>query len=234
MLKSINQRLLFYIVLLSSAVTIMLTSAQVYIDYRYEIAEIEAQFEQIQVSYLTPLTKSLWDMDITQTRNMLQGIYSLSDMQYIGVKSEQEIIAELGKPASGEALERSFVLEYLHSGDTFRLGTLQVSATLEGVYLRLAERTITNLSANMILILSIACFLYWLFRQLVTRHLSYIADFASSLSLGETGDRLTLQRESSPTTATDELEQLAKAINSMQDNLEGSYLELAEKEQNYR
>ncbi len=233
MLTTINQRLILYIILFSSAVTMLMTAVQLFVDYRREIALIEEQFEEVRVSYVPALEASLWELDVAQVETLLKGIYGRRDIQYLSVVADQDTIAEIGTPKTADALQRSLPLKYVHAGETVALGTFQITATLEGVHHRLLDKVAVILATNGIKIFSIACFLYWLFLRLVTRHLTHIADFARGLSHGQP-KRLHLHRTRNQGAPPDELEHLVKSLNTMQDNLAQSYQKLAEKEKNYR
>src|ERR1700739_670369 len=79
-------RLLLLIMLFSSAVTLVSTGLQLYLDYRRDLNTIESRLDEVERSYLTSIGASLWNLDVGQLRLQLEGIQRLPDMQALEVR----------------------------------------------------------------------------------------------------------------------------------------------------
>jgi len=232
-INTVSRRLIVYIVLFSSLITILTTTIQLFFDYRRDLAVIEDHFEEIRVSHLTGLEASMWIMDVEQVRTMLEGVVQLRDLQYLSISDHGKLIAEAGDLETGKTLQKKFILQRNYAGQTIVLGTLQVVATLDGVYKRLIEKVMVILITNAVKTFSVACFFYWIFLRLVDRHLIHIADHARKLSPNRAGTQLKLTRRRPKEAPPDELDQVVEAINEMQENLMQSYQALARSEDLY-
>lgn len=78
--SGIGLRLLFFILLFSSAVTLGSTVLQLYVDYRRDVSNIERRLDEIERSYAGSLASSLWNLDVPQLKVQLEGLLKLPDM----------------------------------------------------------------------------------------------------------------------------------------------------------
>src|SRR5262245_49389261 len=84
--RGIGPRLLVRILLFSAAITLILTSFQLYVDYRYAVGAIESRMSEIEGSYLQSLSEGLWNQDSRQIELQIEGILRLPAMRFVEVR----------------------------------------------------------------------------------------------------------------------------------------------------
>ena len=210
----LSLRMLGYILLASSIFTLLATGFQVWTDFRNDVSLVQSRMSLIETSYKEPLSRSLWSLDQKLMRVQLEGIKNLPDIVhlYLQVYPDQEI--ELGEiPADAPTLQHTIELSYT-SDETFELGKLTITASLEHIYATLKERILVILGTQSLKTFVLSFFILWLFQYLVTRHLTHIADYAERLNLNRLDQPLILDRHVGKG-KPDELERLQEALNRM-------------------
>src|SRR5690349_9570350 len=79
----LGYRLLTVILLSSTCLALVTTGVQLYLDYRRDLSSIDAEFAQIEHTYLNSLADSLWSLNYTQIRLQLDGLLRLRDVQFV-------------------------------------------------------------------------------------------------------------------------------------------------------
>ena len=130
----IAKQLLFSIILLSSLFTLLSTTLSLYLEYKGELKDIESRFTQIQDSYQSSLTSSLWVEDRELLMTQAEGVLSLPSISYVKIFDGSQIILELGEVLSEDALEKQWQLSHQAMKKEFVLGTLMVQSDLQPVY----------------------------------------------------------------------------------------------------
>ncbi|AZZ91449.1 hypothetical protein EUZ85_12165 [Hahella sp. KA22] len=214
---SLRFRLLFYILLCSSVITLIVTSLQLYLDFRTDVQLIESRFDQVERSYLRPIADAIWNFNYQAAEIHLDAILSLPDMVCAMVRQDQEVLVSRGATPEAErsAIVKSFMLELHRDDRTVILGQLTVCASLEGVYERLFSRVLVILGSQGVKTFLTSAFFLFIAQLLVTRHLAKMARYAKSLSKDGLHQPLLLRRKAAP----DELQSLVDAINAMRSNL---------------
>lgn len=217
--SGIARRLIIYVVLFSSLITLLTTAIQLYRDYNNDIGLIENQLQQIQDVHLKSLTATLWASDAKEIRTHLEGISHLRDMQFVEVRDREKVWVSVGTPQSENMISRQYPMIYPHRGRDIEIGTLTVVASLLGVYQRLIGKVWVILVSNGIKTFLVAGFILVIFYTLVTRHLIRIADFTHALNIDRLNQRLSLDRKGYRKQNVDELDTVVDAINSMREKL---------------
>ncbi len=218
--KTIALRLLFYILLISFFFTLAGTTLQLYLDYQTGLDLIERQFQQIENSYLKSLTKSAWDMDKEGVSLQLEGAFQLNEIRYLEIKTELgTTLASAGTIPSEMLITRHFQLEYDHLGDEISIGTLNVVASLEGVYTHLWNKILIILSTQAIKTFCMSAFILFIFQYLITRHLKTMVVYTRKIGLDNLEQPLELNRRFAAEQEMDELDVVVKAFNDMRENL---------------
>ncbi|MBI5750881.1 MAG: GHKL domain-containing protein [Hydrogenophilales bacterium] len=212
-------RLVAATVALSTVIALLATAFQLYIDYRRDLRQIEATFEQVDKSYLPTISNAVWATNRLELQIALNGLVHLPDVRYVAVKENGKTGAEAGHPKAQNIRSRDFPLTRVHRGETLTLGGLTVVVDMAGVHQRLLEKFWMILITNGVNIFLVAGFMLWLFHWLVTRHLYHIAEFASRLGPGNLGERLVLARPARPDAKPDEFDWVLEGFNRMQTNL---------------
>lgn len=217
--SGIARRLIIYVVLFSSLITLLTTAIQLYRAYDDDIYLIEQQLQQVQDVQLKALTATLWASDTKELRTHLEGISHLRDMQFLEIRDKDKVWVSLGATQSSDIISRQYPMIYPHRGRDIEIGTLTVVASLTGVYQRLIEKIWVILVSNGIKTFLVAGFILVIFHALITRHLIHIADFTHALDINRLDQRLSLDRKGYRKQNVDELDTVVDAINSMREKL---------------
>jgi|GEM_PF-166119 len=226
MTHGIGYHLLAWILLFSSLITLLSTALQLYFDYRRDVGLIEERMVQIEESYLESLIDSLWVFNKRQILVQLEGIRRLPDMHYLEIRlKDGEVIASVGVKQQRKIISHEYSMHYFYKKRNRYLGTLQVVASLEGIYQRLLERALLILIAQGIKTFLVSSFILFIFHYLVTRHLVVLADQAKNFDIRKINKPFILHREDGGG-KKDELDEVLLAMNIMQNNLKSSYKQL--------
>ena len=230
----LGRRLIVWIVLFSSAVTLLLTGLQLYRDYRLDLDAIDNQFRQIERVHVPSLSGNLWATDFDAVQLHLDGIVGLRDLRYVEVKDDTGMRIYAGVPASKNTITREFPLLFRHRDRDQRIGTLTVAITLEGVYRRLIDTAVVVLLSNALKTFLVASFMLVLFQGLVGRYLSGIARRTETLTLHNLGGPIAIARAAGRPRTPDEIDALVTALEQMRRSLQESRDALASSERRYR
>ena len=237
----IAKKLIIYVVLFSSFLTLIITAAQLYIDYSKDIKQIYSSIDQIKNIHVRTLTSSLWATDQESIQLQLDGIIKMPDMEYIEVAEtieahkDSKIWGVAGSKRSTNVIKNTFPLIYTNNNKQRFLGTLSVVATLDDVYDRLIDKTLTIILSNGVKTFLVSIFILAVFYRLVTRHLSNIANFAYQQDFHSNDyQELKLSGRSGNESNTDELDVLVAGINQMRQNVHEAYFHLKTSEEKYR
>ncbi|MGD8560627.1 MAG: PAS domain S-box protein [Gammaproteobacteria bacterium] len=232
---AIAKRLIFYVILVSFLITLIITAIQLYMDYTRELDIIKGGLDQVEEVHVEALTFSLWAVDIKNLKTQLNGILRLPDMEYLEITEQGKLWASAGKHESKNYIEKVYPLVYTTKNKPRKLGELRVIATLEGLYDRLIDKATTILVANALKTFIVAGFILWLFYYLVTRHLVRIAEFIDNHDIDSRKlETLVLDRRESESEDKDELDAVVDRLNVMQGNIRTSYRKLRNSEEKYR
>ncbi|HEY0663673.1 MAG TPA: PAS domain S-box protein, partial [Thiobacillaceae bacterium] len=242
--RRLSLKLLGYILLVSSLVTLLLTAWQLWSDYEVDVSAIEERLDIVEQTSLEPLTNSVWALNEDQISLLLGGMMNLEAVVGVELVTDQGRVYRLGDNAGDAGLERRYPLTYRNprqGGQPYALGTLTVHASLDSVIARLRDRAANILVGQAIKTFIVSLFIIAIVQQLVTRHLGTIADYARRLSLANMDQPLRLNRQRSARREPDEFDQVETAINYMRETLvedisqrEAAERRLAQSEARYR
>jgi PAS domain S-box-containing protein len=234
--SGIGPRLLASVLLFSSAITLLLTLLQLYLDYRRDVGTIENRMSAIERSYLPSLGEGLWNLDAQQLELQVDGILHLPAIRFVEVREATDrpdpMVVSAGSHQASAAVHREFTLFHRVHGAEQRLGVLSIEATLDDVYRELRDRAIIILVSQGAKTFVVSFFILFIVHRLITRHLSAIARFLSGYDLRRSPPPLRLERP--PPERADELDQLVGAFNGMCASLQTAYGELRDSEQRFR
>lgn len=217
---SIVRRLVLYILIVSSLITLLFSSFQLYREYKRDVAAVYLQFSEIKISFLDSLVRATWVLDHDQINTLIKGINDLPDIVYVEVRNERgKRIASTGIRPKVKTPQIKLDLVYHYRGQAVKIGTLLVMASLNNVQDRLFERAAIILLSNSVKTLLVVTFIYYIFANLVTRHLLAISAFLSRFSLLQLDEKLRLDRFQRRPGREDELDKLVRSINAMRRNL---------------
>lgn len=177
-----NWRLVVAAVTVSVLAALLVTVTQLYLDYRHDLRQIEATFEQIELVYLPAISNALWTDNRQTLQNAINGLVRLRVVQHAAAIENGELVAAAGHPNLRNSRSRDYAVTPFYRGDTLVNGSLTV--TLNGANTTqdwLQKFWVIFLSTGMKTLVGIGLIL-WLLQRLLTRHLSGVVKFASRLS----------------------------------------------------
>jgi len=219
----LSYRTLVYVLLCSSTFTLIATAAQLYIEYRRDVSNLHASIEFIKNSYLAPISASVYKIDSEHLKLQLNGALNLTDIVHLTVKEPRRgriIETSVGDLTARNLMRRDFTISYSDASLQKRnIGTLTVSASLDGIYQRLWSRVLTVLVTNAIKTFlasaGILAIIYWL----ITRHLNQISNYTESIHPAKQVAPLALKRKPLPPSKADELDRVVSSINALQNRV---------------
>ncbi len=211
-------RLLTAILLCSSAITLLATATQLWLDYRNELSAIDERIKQIEDSSLDSLAASLWEINPGQVRVQLEGLKQLPDVAHLELNTPfgEHFVAGT-PPGQHGTVRRSYPLSHTEEERQYDLGTLQLTISLEHVYKRLRDRVLVILTSQGIKTFLVSIFILYIFHRLITQHLGTMARYARRLKLDRLSTPLALKRRSR--NRDDELSQVVSAMNEMRESM---------------
>ncbi len=225
-------RLLGLIVVSSSLITLFAILLQLYGNFHDDVSSLEKRLDQVRISTLASITKSLWGFDQEQLSIQIHSVLDVQDVVQVQVvwrdwnNTEQSMVVSNNKQTQAEIdakksqfLVKEYPLTYEDaSTPEQRLGTLQVTASLSSIYDKLWERALFIAIVQSAKTLLISFFILWLVHALLTRHMEAIANYARHLNLESLNKPLRLRRVKSDP-RRDELDNVVDAINHMRETL---------------
>ncbi len=228
----IATKLLGLIILSSSLMALVAILAQLYSNYVDDIDELDKRLDQVKVSTIDSITKSLWGFDEEQLKVQIDSVWKIEDVVQVKVnwKDWNNVQQEMSavRPDEYQAqLERTNLKTFdkpydlIYKDDNTKeqvLGQLIITASLESVYSKLYDRAVFIGALQFTKTLLVSLFILWLVRSLLTRHMEAIARYARQLSLDKLTTPLSLSRDKTET-QPDELDNVVDAVNQMRETL---------------
>jgi len=232
--SGLGRRLILYLVLISSLVTLLITTVQLYFDYRSDINYIEEQLLLVDKLHIKALSGAIWASDLEEVKIYLEGMSHIRDIQYVLIETQDKKQISVGAEKLGSVIERTYPILYEYRGKMQLIGSMRVAFSLAAVYQRLANKVITILVSNGTKTFIVAILILMVFHRLITRHLHHIAQYSGSMGFHEYSKDLKLERDVKSSANKDELDDLVLAINGMRYRLHDSIEAVKEKTRRYR
>ncbi|NQZ86483.1 MAG: hypothetical protein HRT54_02755 [Colwellia sp.] len=221
--SKLSRRVLIYILLCSSVISISSTFLQLYVDYKESLTTLNQRFSNIETSYLQSISTSLWDFNEPLVQQQIQGIVKLPDISHV------KIVTGFGKVYQFGDIEGSAdkVVEFPIFYSENDIGVLIITASYEDIYQRLWQQASFILTVEVIKIFIVAFFLIFIVHWLITRHIYQITRYSQQVAAEKIDTPLVL---SSRPKVKDELDDLAETINNMRTTLNNDILKLEDAE----
>ena len=219
-----------YMVLASTLIAIFTSAFQLYELYSKEKTGIELRLDEIRDSYSANIAQRVWVANIEELTSSLEGLLRLPDIEYIQVREDTEVLAEVGSREEQAIIEQEYPLTYTFRDEQRQIGVMKITATLKNVHNHVIEQALTIVLSNVIKTFIVSGFMLLIFYRLVGRHLHDIAAYAEDLSFDNLDKRLVLERKENESTKQDEFDLVTEAFHKMQTNLEDSLDELSKSE----
>ncbi len=226
----IVRRFVVAVILFSSAITLITTGTQLYLDYRRDVDTLRTALSSAEAAVLPGLVAAVGDGNEGGIASALEMLLAHPDVARVALSIDGDGGYQRGIATVQRPLRRTTALTGLEeSGVT---ADLEITASVQPIIDRLIDRTVVILVGNGIKTFLVAGFILLLFHLLVTRHLGALARYARELSVADSTEPISLQRPSK--TSPDELDELAEAISGMASRVSSAYHLLRESEQRFR
>ncbi len=209
---------------ISLLVVIALSTFQLIYDYNDEVDKVTSQFESLEVSVLSIVSRSLWTYDQDQLRSILLGLKTLPYISYVAIASDENVIMSQGEKPKIPISRRVEI--HSPAAPYEVIGHFVIESERQTIIDYLWRRAKTILFANFLLIMLISAIIILIFQYQVTRPLIELSDYASKIqvnSLSSTIDPRRLQDDH-------ELGQVYRAIDTMQRNMQRDFQTILEAE----
>lgn len=228
-------RLTGAILLVSSVITLVAILLLLAREFDKGLADMDRNLEQIELTALPGITRSLWNFDEEQLRVQLEALLRLpevtgAEVQWRDWNSEVRTLLVGNGPDSAESQRsNSYPIIYRRrDGSAETLGALNIQLSREALYQRVGEHALFIVLFQTLKTLVIAIIILLLLRHMIGRHLRAIAGYARELSIARLHHSLTLPRHSEQ---RDELQDIADAINEMREGLRSDIVRREQAEQ---
>jgi len=192
----------------------LLTLAASYIQFRVEAARDKADIledlDRVMASSRGVLEESLWQMDMSSVRLILEGVSNLPGVHYAEVTTGDGQVFSVGATLRGETVRRELPLAHTDGGTLRALGTLAAEVDFASVNASLAGKTAVILGFQALLIFGVAGLVLAVHYQMIGRHVLHIGRQLAGRGIDDLDAPIGLER--TPGKQPDELDSLLAAI----------------------
>jgi signal transduction histidine kinase len=205
----------------SSFATLILTAAQLIMDYQRDFDKLQKNFAIIKNSYLDSMAEHLWSYDTRLLEIQLDGLSRLEGVSYLKLSdNDNKTIVQHGHSDPTEENHKRF--DIYHKNTTDLLGTLDVELDIKSLnqkYLNDAVGIFVRQAAKTAVV--VFC-LYFIFNHILVTHIQSIANFLKGNA--KTTEVLDLKRPRHG--QKDELDVLVDSINQFRTDIFDAYKKL--------
>jgi signal transduction histidine kinase len=209
------RRFVFMTILCSSFLAIIVTSLQLFADYRGDLSDLEKSISKVETSIIPSIVESVWILDEVLIQRQLDGIVQIQGISFVQLNEVDGIEASAGSRSGAFDVKHQTPLRR-NVGDTVvELGTLETFVNHDHIEAALWRRAGIVLSTNFLKTTVVASLILIIYQFLIGRHLSHLALFASESRARGFVKPVELHREADDAfnPNRDEIGQLALAIN---------------------
>ena len=118
----ISRKLVLYIVLFSSVVTLVLTAIQLRLDYKEGINVIHQRIDQIAFTNIDSITRALWVIDNSSIQIQLDGLNRINDIIFVKITdANNKLISSSGTINTDNTISENIVIQRLYRGREIHL-----------------------------------------------------------------------------------------------------------------
>jgi PAS domain S-box-containing protein len=221
----IGSRLFKQALMVAIGLTIVLTAAQVWLNYRNYLTSIQNTLDQIELVQVQGISTALWNYSMPELSANTTGITYSPYITYAEVRDERGIVVSAGKKKSQNIIEKEIPLMH----EQAIIGTLYFQADLTLVNLSVFRQVIQIFAFQALNVLFTILILLLLVDRQVIRHLNDAANFFSSFQIQNLNVPLQLEKQKNG----DEIDWLVDEFNRTQKNLAVAYEQLDESERKH-
>ena len=211
-------KLLAYVLIFSSFVTLATSSYIIYSDYRQGTNELNQSITQIEAGYQESISYSLWNFDSQQIKTQLAGVLNFPGVLNVYIETKEGLLHSAGDFEQSGSEKHAFDLFFTSAERQYPLGVLNINLDYKGLYETLFYKALNILASQFIKTFSVSLFILFIFQRLVTHRLLSMSQWANNFSLNDLDQRLSLG-SSKRSDKEDEIDAVVNAINSMRVSL---------------
>lgn len=211
--RRLSTKVVAAIVLASSAVTLVVTAIQLFVDYRRDVGALEQDLREARNSFSATLGASLWALDEDQLELQLRGLHQLPHVTRVTLSGDMDLRVGNG---DDYPYQRAITIPVQHrtrDGVLQELGTVRVTASLAGIHARIRDRLAVIVSTQAAKTFVVSLLLLALLYALVIRHLQTLSGYARALRLDRLHAPAALARPANGPLRPDELDEVALSLN---------------------
>jgi PAS domain-containing protein len=215
-------KLLTYVLIFSSFVTLATSTYIIYSDYLRATNELDQSITQIEAGYQESISYSLWNFDRQQIRTQLAGILNFPGVLNVYIETKEGLLHSAGDFERAGSQKYAFDLFFTRAERQYPLGVLSINLDYKGLYDTLFYKAFNILASQFIKTFSVSLFILFIFQRLVTNRLLNMSQWANRFSLNDLDQKLTLGSSYKLTNIAekeDEIDTVVNAINSMRISL---------------
>jgi len=217
---TLAKRLIRRIVIAASIVMAVSLVSTALVTWLYEKRDLENQFKEVEASYLNIIQSALWENDAENLNIILMGLSQLPGIKSAHIHESGGIRFKAGEKEPDETLTRRFPIRHTYNGKIYELGQLHLEENPTYVAEKMIKEVFVIGLSQAVLILLVSLLMFFLIYRFVIRRLLAIQAHTASLSPDSLGEMMAEDRENPQ---PDELDDLRKTINQMQNNLHISF-----------
>lgn len=221
--NKLSRRVLIYILLCSSILSIASTGIQLYVAFQKDIHRLNQQFDNIESSYIQSISTSLWDFNEPLVQQQIQGIVKLPDIRFVKITTGFGKVYEQG---DADVVAKKVVEYPIFYGEN-DIGVIAISANYDDIYQQLWQQAGFIVTSEFIKTFIVALFIMFIVHWVITRHIYHITTYSQKVKTENLNEPLVLNNRSE---RKDELDELAEAINNMRLALKNDIVKLEEAE----
>jgi len=212
------RRIVFYVILVSTCVTLLTSAIQIYSEYKRDINGVNLRLEQLKTTQLSDIASRLWVMDTLELERTIQNLLELRSIEYIEVYDYDSLLMSAGNDFEKNAIVVNHPLKYIHNDETFNIGSIVIKASLDEVYSLIIDRALIIVFSNGFKTFIVAGFILFILYQFVGRHLLNISRHTQSVAFLNSETEIVLDRKQN-NKSVDELDAVVNAVNTMRNEL---------------
>ncbi|MGY0615113.1 ATP-binding protein [Vibrio sp. FJH11] len=191
---SIGKQLMLAVLMLSLIFTMIISSISLYRGFNEDLAHLATDLMQVESSYLSSLSASLWVEDRELLLTQAHGAMRLPSVDYLRIATKDEVIVELGKRLTERVVERSWPMQYQVGGKTYDLAELVVQADMRVIYQNLWQEFFFLVITEAIKIFVLIVGVLWVAFRLLVKPLQLLSGAVSDFRGGNAPSPVTLPK----------------------------------------
>ncbi|MBY7667127.1 ATP-binding protein [Vibrio anguillarum] len=220
----IGRRIIFFLVILSGAVTLMTTLAQTYFDYDREFDDVAQRHHEIEFVHAELLATSLWNYDLVALQQRLDGLVNLPKIDYLEITSGGYQFSA-GEKVTEQLVAHRYPMLYINPKTEAKeqIGEIYVESNAQEIYNYLIKQFLLILVVNAIKTAFICYAILMIFHESVNRRVFAIAQYLRKYNPRHPPKPLKLPHKKWIMGHNDELTWLADETNKITGNVTTLY-----------